>query len=150
MATKLRHHFKKEKNNEDIENMLFENRRQLVQITGMAILDDNELPKKITDVVCIQEIDLTPIVLDIIPYEEKQLKFTTPLVLTPALDDSQQLYTINYEYLGLNIFTYTRGEIVEDIEDYIVYLWEEYANEDDSRLTLDAIELKNKLLKLIK
>lgn len=133
--------------NEEIEDMLLDNRRQLVQITGKVVLDDNEQPKKITDVVSIQEVDLTPIELDDIKYNDRiKLHFKNRVVLTPVLDDTEQLYVINYSELGLDAFAYTRQEITDDIKDDIIYLWEEYAKAEDNELSNDAKELKNKLL----
>jgi len=131
--------------NEDIEDMLFENRRQLVQIIGVVTLDDNEQPKKITDVVSIQEIDLSPIDFNDIDYGKKKLHFKNSLILTPKLDNSEQLYTINYPELGLELFAYTRQEITSDVKSDIVYLWEEYAKAEDDMLTEDAKILKKKL-----
>jgi len=135
--------------NEDIEDMLFENRRQLVQIIGLVTLDDNEQPKKITDVISIQEIDLSPIDFNDINYGKKKLHFKENLILTPRLDNSEQLYTINYPELGLELFAYTRQEITSDVKSDIVYLWEEYAKAEDDTLTEDAKILKKKLLNAI-
>jgi len=135
--------------NEDIEDMLFENRRQLVQIVGVVTLDDNEQPKKITDVVSIQEIDLSPIDFNDIDYGKKKLHFKNSFILTPKLDNSEQLYTINYSELGLELFAYTRQEITNDVKSDIVYLWEEYAKAEDDTLTEDAKFLKKKLLSAI-
>jgi len=135
--------------NEDIEDMLFENRRQLVQITGMVMLDDNEQPKKITDVVSIQEVDLSSIVINDINFGKKKLHFKNGLILTPALDATEQLYTISYPELGLELFAYTRQEITSDVKSDIVYLWEEYAKAEDDTLTEDAKMLKQNLLSFI-
>jgi len=132
--------------NEDIEDILFENRRQLVQIIGVVTLDDNEQPKKITDVVSIQEIDLSPIDFNDIDYRKKKLHFKNSFFLTPTLDNSEQLYTINYPEFGLELFAYTRQEITNDVKSEIVYLWEEYAKTEDDTLTEDAKILKKKLL----
>jgi hypothetical protein len=132
--------------NEEIEDMLFENRRQLVQITGMVMLDENDQPKRITDVVSIQEIDLSPIEFDCIDYEGKKLCFKNRLVLVPELDDSEQLYTISYPEFKLVTFAYTRQEITDNIKSDIAYLWYEYAKASDDTLTEDALELKRKML----
>ena len=135
--------------NEEIENMLFDNRRELVQVIGKVILDENEQPKKITDVISIQDIDLTPIELDDIIYNNKtKLHFKKSIVLTPTLDDTKQLYTINYPEIGLNAFAYTRQEIMDDIKSDIIYLWEEYVKSDD-KLSEDAEILKNNLKDII-
>jgi hypothetical protein len=135
--------------NEDIEGMLFENRRQLVQITGMVVLDENEQPKRITDVVSIQEIDLSPIDLEDIDYGDKKLRFKNRLVLTPKLDETEQLYIISHPVFELEAFAYTRQEITDDIKSDIAYLWDEYAKVADDTLTSDALDLKHRLLEAI-
>jgi hypothetical protein len=132
--------------NEEIEDMLLENRRQLVQVIGMAVLDENDHPREITDVVSIQEIDLSPIELDCICCECKSLRFKNRLVLTPVLDDSKQLYAMSYPEFGLETFAYTRQEIIDGIKSDIAMLWSEYAETADEALTEGAIELKQKLL----
>jgi len=132
--------------NEDIEDMLLDNRRQLVQITGMVEFDENYQPKKITDAVSIQDIDLSPIEFDCIDYGDKKLRFKNHLVLTPELDDSEQLYTINYPKFKLESFAYTRQEMTESIKSDLIVLWEEYAKAVDEELAEGALELKNSLL----
>lgn len=135
--------------NEDIEDMLYENRRDLVQITGNVILDDNDNPKEITDVIDIQEVDLSIIELDVLIYTDKTLKFKYPFILTPELDETEQLYIIENSDLGIDLFAYTRAELLESLKEHILSLWEEYAQESDDNLTKDALILKNNLLKLI-
>lgn len=135
--------------NEEIESMLFDNRRQLVQITGSVVFDDNEQPKKITDVVNIQEVDLSPIEVDTIICDDRRLHMKNHLTLQPVLDDSEQLYTVEYPELGISAFAYTRQELTEEIEDDICYLWEEYALANDAELSEDALLLKHHLLSAI-
>lgn len=135
--------------NEEIEDMLLENRRQLVQITGMVVLDENDQPKKITDAVSIQEIDLSPIEIDCVDCEGTKLHFKNRLVLVPKLDDSEQLYTISHPEFKLVTFAYTRQEITDNIKSDIAYLWCEYAKASDDTLTQDALELKHNLLSSI-
>ena len=135
---------------ESIEDMLIENRRDLVQVTGKVVFDDDEKPKKITDVVNIQEVDLSPIELDNIQYgDNNRLNLRNRLVLTPTMDDTEQLYTISYPELGIEMFAYTRQELTDDVKSEIVYLWDEYARADNTELTADAIILKNNLLAAI-
>jgi len=132
--------------NEDVEDMLLENRRMLVQITGMVEIDENDFPKKITDAISIQEIDLSPIEIDCVNYGDKKLRFKERLVLTPELDESEQFYTIEYPKYNLNTFANTRKEMIDGIESDIAMLWKEYAKAEDSELAEDALELKRTLL----
>jgi hypothetical protein len=135
--------------NEDIEDMLYENRRGLVQVIGNVVMDESEQPKKITGVIDIQEVDLSPIAIGVIDCVGKTLKFRNQLLLTPTLDESEQLYTINYPDLVLELFAYTRKELIDDIKADIAFLWEEYAKANDGELTADAQDLKRRLTKTI-
>jgi hypothetical protein len=112
----------------------------------LVTLDGNEQLKKITDVVSIQEIDLSPIEINDIDYGKKKLHLKNSLILTLTLDISEQLYTINYSEFGLELFAYTRQEITNDVKSEIVYLWDEYVKTEDDTLTEDAKFLKKKLL----
>jgi hypothetical protein len=135
--------------NEEVESMLLENRRELIQVTGNVVMDDNDLPKEISDVVCIQEVDITPIELDDIPNNDHTLRFKEPTILTPVLDDSQQLFVVKDAHLGLDIFAYTRAEIIGDAKSEIAFLWNEYALAQDEDLTANALMLKKNLLSLL-
>lgn len=131
--------------NEDIEPMLLENRRELIQVTGNVVLGDNELPQEISDVVCIQEVDLSPIGFGKISQDGQCIQFKSPISFTPVLDDSQQLFILKEEKLGLDICAYTRSEIIEDVKSEILFLWNEYGLAKDSDLTDNALILKRSL-----
>ena len=80
-----------------------------------------------------------------VPYRHKTLHFRTPIVLEPSLSDSEGLICLEYPELGIDVFAATREELLTELQEQIVMLWEEYALEDDSRLSAPAIELKNRL-----
>jgi hypothetical protein len=134
---------------ECVEDMLFDNRRQLVQITGLVEFDENDQPKKITNAISIQEIDLSPIIFDYVDYEDKKLKFKNSLVLTPELDDSEQVYTISNLDFDLETFAYTRQELIDSIKSDIIFLWNGYVKVADEELTEGALKLKQKLISSI-
>ena len=52
----------------------------------------------------------------------------------------------------LNIFVSSADpeDCIRDFQEEFYMLWEEYANEDDENLTVDARELKYKILELVK
>lgn len=135
--------------NEEIEVMLLENRRELIQVTGNVVLDDNEMPQGISDVVCIQGVDLSPIELSEIEQDGARLRFKSPTSFVPVLDDSQQLFVIEDERFGLDICAYTRSEIINDVKSEIFFLWDEYACASDEDLTEGALALKQSLLSLL-
>ena len=43
----------------------------------------------------------------------------------------------------------TYSSLMNELEEELLFLWDEYGMEDDRLLTPDAIELKNKVLELI-
>lgn len=135
---------------ESVEDMLLERPRELIQVTGDIILDDNEQPKKIVNVESIVEIDLSPFYLKSIHYSGRTFTFTKPLELTPDLDETQQLYCLEYNKLGIDVYAYTRDQLDLELREQIAFLWDSYAMADDEELTAAAQQLKNDLLAAIK
>jgi len=122
------------------------------QVLTISILKDEvmDILKSLANLKLIKlETDLSTIELNYIDWNGKKLHFKNDLILTPKLDDTKQLYTIDYPKLGLTTFAHTRQELIEDIKSDIAYLWEEYALAADNELTEDARLLKNELLGLI-
>lgn len=135
--------------NEEIEDMLIDNRRQLIQITGNVSLNDDDTPKDISDVINIQEVDLSSISLDLICGGGVTLRFKNTLHINPTLDETEQLYKASLQELDIDVYEYTRADLESAVSEQILFLWNEYAKESDDKLTKDAILLKNKLLELI-
>lgn len=131
---------------ESVEDMLLERPRELIQVTGDVILDDNEQPKKIINVESIVEIDLSSFYLQIIEFSGRFFKFDQPLELTPDLDETQQLYCLEYADLGIDVYAYTRDQLDLELREQIAFLWDSYALADDAELTVSALQLKNNLL----
>jgi hypothetical protein len=97
----------------------------------------------------IQEIDLSPLEIDVIEYDDVILKLNERLILRPHLDDDGQLYIANDDSLGIHLYAYTRQELINDVKSEIIHLWKEYANADDETLSKDARALKYRLLNAI-
>lgn len=128
------------------EIMLFDNRRQMIQVTGRIILDDHDHPKAIRDVESICELDLSPFCLSDIQLKEKLLRFRKERVLEPKLDESKQLICLEDDELGIDIFAYTRDDLDEALTKEMDFLWHEYALAEDSELSPRALDLKHALL----
>ena len=107
------------------------------------------MPREITDVVEIQEVDLSPIELEEVQADGLNLRFKSPNTLVPELDDSQQLFVLKESRIGLEIFAYTRSEIIADVQSEIAFLWREYALADDAELSQEALSMKRGLLDLL-
>jgi hypothetical protein len=69
-----------------------------------------------------------------------------PLLLTPQMDDdTEQLYIVEEPEIGLHVFSYTREDLIHEINEQLTMLWEEYAVTTDE-LAKDARTLQAKLL----
>ena len=132
---------------EEIEPMLFENRRDLIQVTGRVVVDEENHPKKIVDVEAIRELDLSPFVLKEVEETGLKIRFRKPLVIEPRLSESQQLICLEHEPLGIDVFAPTRAEVFEELKEQLIMLWREYAEEEDAALSEPAQKLKAVLLR---
>jgi hypothetical protein len=125
---------------------MIENRRQKIQVTGQFTLDADGHPIKLTDVTRIEPVDLSPIMIREIPWHNKKLHLKMPLLLTPQMDDdTEQLYIVEEPEIGLHVFSYTREDLIHEINEQLAMLWEEYAVTTDE-LATDARTLQAKLL----
>jgi len=131
---------------EDLEDSMIENRRQKIQVTGQFTLDADGHPIKLTDITRIEPVDLSPIPIREILWHNKKLRFKTPFLLTPKMDDdTEQLYIVEEPEIGLHVFSYTREDLIHEINEQLAMLWEEYAVTTDE-LATDARTLQAKLL----
>jgi hypothetical protein len=135
---------------DSIEDLLLEHPRDLIQVTGNVILDDNDHPKKIIDVEDIREVDISPIHLSEFIYSDYKLIFKEPKILTPELDETQQMICLEDISLGINIFALTRDELEEALYSELDVLWRNYVSCEDDLLTSEAKQLKKNLLSAIK
>ena len=59
-----------------VDELLIENRRGLIQVTGRVVLDDAGAPKKIIDVNDIRELDLSPLAVDTVKVGDLTVSYT--------------------------------------------------------------------------
>lgn len=130
---------------ESIKELLLENRREMIQVTGRVILDDNDLPTRIIDVENISELDLSPFHLSEFQYPDRTIVFDPPRNLIPHLDETRQLICLDSPDLGISVFAPTREELLEELREEIETIWCEYVLERDEVLTQEARELKARL-----
>jgi hypothetical protein len=134
---------------ENVEPLLFENRREHIQVRGFVTLGEDGFPKSITEVDYIGDLDLSPFVLSTVGTEVVSLKFRKPLVLNPTLDESEQLIVLEHPEIGIHVFAQTRSALYDELVEHLGVLWVEYVCEDPSNLDPIAIELRNQLIALI-
>ena len=132
---------------EDLEPMLFENRRDLIQVTGKVKRNEVGEPNKIVDVESIEELDLSPMFLSVVPLGDgRTVRLKERLQLPIVLSESEQLLSIEYEPLQVDVFAATRDQLWEELLEQVAMLWVEYAEADEEELSPPARELRRRLL----
>lgn len=131
---------------EALEDLLYERRRDLIQVTGRVLLDDQGSPKKIIDVTDIRDVDLSPLEISIVRHGAVTLQVSPPLSLEPALDESKQLLCAENLDFDISVFAPTREALLAELHEHLVMLWHEYALAKDDNLDAPALQLKCTLL----
>lgn len=131
---------------EALEDLLYERRRDLIQVTGRVLLDDQGSPKKIIDVSDIRDVDLSPLEIETVRHGSVELLVTPVLSAEPYLDESKQLMCIEYQEFDLCVFAATREALLAELHEHLAMLWQEYALANDNELDAHAIQLKQSLL----
>lgn len=131
---------------EAIEDLLIENRRDLIQVTGLIVMDDAGVPKRITNVNDIRELDLSPLLIDTVKVGKLALKAKESITLEPVTDETKQLICVAHAELGIDAFARTRDALVSELNEQIGMLWQEYALAEDDELDGMAIKMKQALL----
>ena len=132
---------------ESVEDLLYEKRRDLIQVTGRVLLDEQGSPKQLIDVTDIRDLDLSAFMFDTIRHGLLNLKATSILILEPTLDETKQLLCIVHGELGIDVYATTRETLLIELHEQLAMLWQEYAQAADEELDAPARQLKQALLK---
>ena len=131
---------------EELEDLLYARRRDVIQVTGRVLLDEQGSPKQIIDVTDIRDLDLSPLEVSTVRHGALNLRLSPPLTLQPTLDESKQLQCLESAELGIDVFAPTRDALLTELHEHLVMLWIEYAQVPDSELDAPARQLKLTLL----
>lgn len=128
----------------DVVDDLVDNRKDPVQVTGVFTLDEQDNPIKLTDVSSVESVDLSPILVDVVPVAAgRRLVATGCLQIKPELDaETMQLFVVENHELGLHLEAATREELFEDLLDELAFLWAAYALASDEDLAPSARVIK--------
>jgi hypothetical protein len=136
---------------DELEERMIENRRGLMQATGQFTLDDEGNPTKLTNVTQLEPVDLSPISLKTVYWQEREFRFTRSLILQPELDEeSSQLYVVEEPDLTLHAYAQTREQLLQEIGDQIAFIWDAYVKESEDKLAPDALRLRQRLLENVR
>lgn len=128
--------------NEEAEEFLLANPRELIQVTALVLHDGDGRPIEISDAIAFDSVDVTPITITVVPLSEGQIKAVEPFDIGVSLDESQQYLTANFEPLGLDLSARTRHELRHMIMEDLDVLWRNIARADTDALTPSAQRLK--------
>lgn len=132
---------------EDLEDVLLENRRSLIQVTGRVLRGEDEEVKKMFDLESIGPLDLSPLEITEVEHRGVRLRLREPLHLQPRLSvENPRFVTIEETRLGLDAFAGTMSELVDGVAESLVVGWRNHALAPDEELSPKALELKHNLL----
>lgn len=131
---------------DQVEEMLLENRRQLIQVTGRVVVDDTGAPKRIIEVNSIQDLDMSAFEIDVVRQAGLVLRARQKIEIEPTLDETSQLICLTAHELGIDVFAETREKLRSELFEQLYVLWTEYAQADEALLTNGAKELRARLL----
>jgi hypothetical protein len=89
-----------------------------------------------------------PVVIRDVRYRGRTFRFRNGKYteFLPTYDETGELLCLEHEPIGIHVFADTREELLAELAEQVCMLWDEYACEDDEKLTPAAIQLKKKLL----
>uniref|UniRef100_Q3AQR1 Uncharacterized protein n=1 Tax=Chlorobium chlorochromatii (strain CaD3) TaxID=340177 RepID=Q3AQR1_CHLCH len=130
---------------EDFEPMLLDNPRELIQIHGNIVWNDDGLPQSISDVDEVVAIDETPLDIHVVEFDTIFLQPKKTLQSEVVFDRESALFQASGPF-DIYLCAATRAELEEQLYNELAMLWQEYAKPPSSDLTLDAQELQKELL----
>lgn len=134
----------------NLEQKALENKLKLVQVTGLCYLDSEGNPVKLINVTKLEPVDLSPLNLEEIHWGEQRLRFRERIIFRPFMDEeSQQLFVVEEPLISLYAFAYTREQLIQEIHEQIVFMWNEYVKSSEANLAPDALRLRRELLNRI-
>lgn len=132
---------------EDIEQALLDNARDLIQVVGTIELDEDGNPQRITDVQEVHPVNTDDIdVIDLLP-EYLKAKELNNLRVQVQLSEDKQTYFARLDELGIEQAAYTRSDLVDALQAELEFLWNSIAKEADENLSPKARALKEALQK---
>jgi hypothetical protein len=133
---------------DDFEPLLVENRRQLIQVRGEAVLNDDGSLHALNNITEIIEIDESPITVADFIHDNRTLTTTGPLEFEVAFDpdDGTGIYTATGPFHMLASGE-TRNELERAIKQALAFLWCEYVEAPPDQFSADSYMLRHELIK---
>lgn len=126
----------------EAEEFLLANPRELIQVTGLIVIDETGAAVEISDATDFDLVDASPIVIETIEWPTGQLKARQPIQIPVALDDTEQVLEVAFEPLGMDLGAQQREALEAMVQEDLEVLWRNLAQAPDSDLTRRARAIK--------
>ena len=131
----------------EMQDLIFNNLSKLVTISGMIEQEKNKLSIEFTEKSALKSID--SLKLSEVYFGEGNIKkIIHPLIIKAEYEDESDSYIIENNDFNLLAVASNLKDGMEEINDELKILYDEYVNEDLTNLTNDAIKLRNQILKI--
>lgn len=136
-------------NLQNIESFLLDNLRKPVHVYGDIVFNKNDKPVSVSRVVKILAVDESPIEISKVRINDQYYSADPPLKFEVNFDTKTFYYGLVGEFIYY-IYDETRTELEKTLEAELEFLWNEYAEEQNNPLSLDALELQSKIRSRLK
>ena len=128
---------------------LLDHPRDLIQVHGDVTYDEYGIPTSLTEVDQIIEVDESPIEIRQLAVGDSRYRIEPLLRFEVSFNRDDLLYDLDGEF-EVKLSAEARPELEDALDESLVMLWTEYAQEHPSRLSPKAQELRKKLLEMFR
>jgi hypothetical protein len=130
---------------EDFEPILLKNPRELIQVRGEVVLNEDGSLKQINNVREIIEVDTSPLTIESFISDNVKHVAAKPFDLQVTFEPSEGHYIAEGQF-NILVSGETREELADALTDTLRMLWAEYVGSDVDNVTEDAKALRQELL----
>ncbi|HLG13921.1 MAG TPA: hypothetical protein VJH03_05245 [Blastocatellia bacterium] len=116
----------------------------LVEVEGVVTVNDRGEIRQIEEMIDVEWVPLSPLYWSRVDYQGR--RFHLRETMTIQVDFREGLWVYEYEPLRMLGYGTSRAEALNAFRSEFASCWDQIAQESDENLTLDAVELKAKLL----
>lgn len=121
-----------------------------LELHGDIRLNEDGSPCELVDLKKIKQVNLDKIVVREVKTDNGAITPHEPLAFHPQLSELGTLYIVDVKPFGGELYEQTRDFLIAEIHDYLSFLWDFYAMEENHKLDAKAQELKKAALRAFK
>ena len=133
----------------ELEDYIVSCLREIIQVYGQVQLDNRGIPEKIVDVIEIENLDLSPLKIGEILFENKKLLLRDELSISVDYDQENQEFSLEYPILNISIGAKDRQAILDEFYADFYWIWLEYGICDEAQMSDDARLLKESVCGMV-